>query len=355
MLIYGSSNTNGSGSAANLTPENGTEVVWEYDPESSGAFHQEEYIYDFHENIYEVGGLIDTVSEGQQTLAIGNYGEWNDDGVKEVYIDSDQPGAENIDYMYVYNFVDVDIDIGDWATNPHSEFVADHLFYSPIDLHVQFEFAVYGAKRGHIDASQSIEDVGVLIQPQSNGSSWSNLFEVETGSGNDAVRFESFENDGMDLYVQPSSEWTEFDVSMAEGDDTFIYSIHQANNDAMTRFVDGGEGFDSLLLHRDSDDIEFSGFELITVDGDGEEVVTLTMDQELLEDNSSSEQGLILDSVEVELTDDYTSIEVADLSQAQSDYLSEHDLDSSEFAAVTVTYGDESYTLLTNEVSDAWS
>ncbi|SDI05499.1 hypothetical protein SAMN04488136_1511, partial [Vibrio xiamenensis] len=67
------------------------------------------------------------------------------------------------------------------------------------------------------------------------------------------------------------------------------------------------------------------------------------------------ELGFILDDVSAQFSDDYTSIEVADLSQAQSNYLSEHDLDSSEFAAVTVTYGDESYTLLTNEVSDAWS
>ncbi len=352
MLIYGSSNTNGSGSAANLTPENGTEVVWEYDPEGSETYHRSnwEYITD------QVRGHISDVNGYYMALNFDNVGEWNDDGVKELHIDSDLPNANDINSMYVSKFVDVDIDIGTMAAAPYELGSESYfLFDSALDIDVQFRIDVLNAKRGHIDASQSNQDVGVLINPESNGDSWSNLFEVETGSGNDAVTFESFFDGGDSLHVQPSSEWTEFNVSMAEGDDTFIYSIHQANNDAMTRFVDGGEGFDTLALHRDSDDIEFSGFELITVDGDGEEIVTLAMDQELLEDNSSSEQGLILDSVEVELTDDYTSIEVADLSQAQSDYLSGHDLDSSEFAAVTVTYGDDSYTLLTNEVSDAWS
>ncbi len=348
MIIYGSSNTNGSGSAANLTPENGTEVVWEYDYENSD--------YD-HDNWKYVNGEVHGhLSDYYEDLALNfdNFGEWNDEGVKEIYIDSDLP-EPNIRYMYTSNFVDVDIDIGTMAATPY-ELDPDsyHLFDSSLDIDVQFRIDVWDAKRGHIDASQSNQDVGIGIAPKSNGDSWSNLFEVETGSGNDAVRFDSFtESDSQ--HFRPSAEWTEFNVSMAEGDDTFIYSLHQANNDAMTRFVDGGEGFDTLALHRDSDDIEFSGFELIIVDGDGEELVTLAMDQELLEDNSSSEQGLILDSVEVELTDDYTSVEVSELNSTQRKYLSEHDLDSSEFAAVTVTYGDDSYTLLTNEVSDAWS
>ncbi len=350
MIIYGSSNTNGSGSAADLTPENGVELIWE-EGTAEGTVDDEEWTYDFHENIYSVGSEIFIRTGDAETMGITNYGTWNDDGVKEVYIDSDQPDASDIDFIYIRDFVDVELDLGDWAASDYATSY-DHLVYFD---NVQFEVAIFDAKRGHVDASESTEDIGLLIQPYSNGGSWSNMFEVEMGSGNDFVQFESYAHISDDQHISPSSEWTEFNVSMAEGDDTFIYSIHQANNDAMTRFVDGGEGFDSLLLHRDSDDIEFSDFELITVDGDGEEVVTLTMDQELLEDNSSSEQGLILDSVEVELTDDYTSIEVADLSQAQSDYLSEHDLDSSEFAAVTVTYGDESYTLLTNEVSDAWS
>ncbi len=349
MVIYGETNTDGTGSAANLTSENGTEVVWSW---VADGVYAPIYEYDYMD-INKVAGHIDVFQEEKMTFGFTNYGTWNAKGLKEVYIDaSDLPNASKLAYMYVRNFVDVDIDLGTLAT---SSLASDISFYSTANLYVQFRINIYDAKRGYIDASESTEDVGVMIQPYSNGSSWSNLFEVETGSGDDVVWFESYIYDGDDFHISPSSKWTEFDVSLGDGNDTFIYSIHEAYSDDMTRFVDAGDGFDSLLLHRDSDDIEFSDFELITVDGDGEEIVTLAMDQELLEDNSSSEQGLILDSVEVELTDDYTSIEVADLSQAQSDYLSEHDLDSSEFASVIVTYGDDSYTLLTNEVSDAWS
>ncbi len=330
MVIFGETNTDGKGSAADLNQDNGFAIGYEQWQYAGTA-------YFMHDNFtFEGGNIAASIQNIALNFALNvtNHANWNSAGVKELLItDGSLYNEGEFSHIQVHGFVDVHI---------HTSEIINWLPESQV-----LEIDIAQAKRGDIDVSGVSNDVDIDITPYSNGESWSNMFTVASGEGNDRVAFAA-----TDTATASSSRWTEFSVSLGGGDDTFIYAIHAANDAAMTRIVDGGDGFDTLELSRDTSDLTFSDFERVT--STASTGVSLTLDSELLASNTS-EFGLILDDVSISFTDDYTSIGVDDVSAAQSDYLSEHDLDSSEFAAVTITYGEDSYTLLTNQVSDAWS
>ena len=333
MVVFGETNTDGTGSAANLGEYNG-EIIglldWQFDS----------IAYFLHDNfVYEGEHVFGSIHNVDLTFALDivNNAEWNQGGLKEISItDGQLQNDGEFSQINISGFVDVHID-----TSAMSEWLPD---YEVLNI------SVYEAKRGTIDVTGISNDVDIEITPYSNGEGWSNTFSVATGEGNDNVSFDAFIN--PDRIAAGTSRWTEFDVKLGDGDDTFYYALTDAELADTERLVEGGEGFDTLKLSSDTDDLSFSDFELITSTSNSG--VSLSISSDLLAANTN-ELGFILDDVSAQFSDDYTSIEVADLSQAQSNYLSEHDLDSSEFAAVTVSYGDDSYTLLTNEVSDAWS
>ncbi|SDG80266.1 hypothetical protein SAMN04488136_1032 [Vibrio xiamenensis] len=333
MVVFGETNTDGTGSAANLSETNGESIGlldWQFD--SIAYFLHDNFVYE-GENIYASIQNVDLTF----ALDVTNNAEWNQTGLKEVSVtDGQLQNDGEFSQINISGFVDVHIDSSDMI-----EWLPD---YEVLDI------SVYEAKRGAIDVTGVTNDVHIEITPYSNGEGWSNTFSVATGEGDDHISFDAFINPNR--LAASTSRWTEFDVNLGSGDDTFYYALTDAELAGAKRLVEGGEGFDTLTLSTDTDDLSFSDFELVTCTSNSG--VSLSVDSDLLAENAS-ELGFILDDVSAQFSDDYTSIEVADLSQAQSNYLSEHDLDSSEFAAVTVTYGDESYTLLTNEVSDAWS
>ncbi len=101
-------------------------------------------------------------------------------------------------------------------------------------------------------------------------------------------------------------------------------------------------------LGSDTDGLDFENFEIITSDG-----VTLSLTANSLEQNSTSEIGLIIEDTYVEFGADILDASVSSLSDAQQDYLEELNFDSDEYSTITVTTDDgATYTLLMNEVDD---
>lgn len=311
--IVGTTNTDGTGSAANLNVNNGQEIS-----SSNSApyvsYEEDNYFY--------------------SSLSIENTTEWNADGLKEISI-TDLNGVEE---TTINNFVDVYItahtdltssDDGEWSS-----------LFSDI--------SIYNAKRGYIDTTSADDSTSyddyITISPISNGSSWSNLFEIQTGSGQDQVQFES--TDG-------STQYTEFDVDLGDDSDLFDYGLEAAASQSQTRHVDGGNGDDFLYLSSDAVDLDFENFEVVF----GQDDRSLTLDQDILAKND----GLLIDKVAIDIADDYDTVSVTALSDDQISYIDQLSdsnpwtyLSSDEYYAVTVTYDAEEYTILTNDIDSDW-
>ncbi len=140
---------------------------------------------------------------------------------------------------------------------------------------------------------------------------------------------------GEEVELDDSSKWTEFTVDLGMGDDLFQYSLAEAASSSQVRYVDGGEGLDTINLYRDTADLDFSNIEYITNMSD-EDVITLTISEEQLAENES----LRVHDILLEFSDDYDSITAT---EAYNDYYT-----------VTVTYDDASYTITTNVLDSDW-
>ncbi|MFD2016972.1 hypothetical protein ACFSJQ_18270 [Vibrio olivae] len=161
---------------------------------------------------------------------------------------------------------------------------------------------------------------------------------MTTGAGNDFVEF----------YNVVNSQLTGFDVDLGEGNDTFdISELNVAASNADDRYVDGGEGLDVLIYNGDSA-VDFAGFEVVT----GSDV-SVTLDSDLLAANASSQLGLVVADIELELSDDISASVSEELSGDQVDYLSELGYDASDFVAVDVITEDGAYAVLSND--DSWA
>ncbi len=295
-VILGETNTDGSGSSVNLTGENGELVLGTYVDGDAGVLALD--------GDTRLGEVFDTA-----TVYSDN---WDQDGYKEAKIDG------SYDRITVSNIVDVDITNDAGAGVSHIE--------------------VLYAKRGQIDTSASDTADSIFIAVTTNNDHWSNTFEVTTGAGNDFVEF----------YNVVNSQLTGFDVDLGEGNDTFdISELNVAASNADDRYVDGGEGLDVLIYNGDSA-VDFAGFEVVT----GSDV-SVTLDSDLLAANASSELGLVVADIELELSDDISASVSEELSGDQVDYLSELGYDASDFVAVDVITEDGAYAVLSND--DSWA
>ena len=322
-LITGSSNTDGSGGAENLTVENGHEIDLE-----QGWVIDDPNPYDTDAHLTD-GDTTITTSEDEAgnglhdiDITIENTGEWNDDGQKELSVDTDDAahylnGAGSAS-ITIENFVDVNLhatDTGSWTG---------------------VTYVIEGAKRGTIDFSDSTDKTNsndLDIIAHSNGDHWDNTFEI-TGSEN---------SDHFSISGDSSTQYTEFSVDLGAGRDTFSVDVAAANSSVTTRFVDGGEGFDTLTITGDIEElgIEFVNFERIH-GSSGDSLATVTLNENVLTHNGSEDAPLIVENAAVEFTGDIESI-----SATESDY-------GNNYYDVTVNYDDASYTVITDHIDQDW-
>ncbi len=298
--IVGTTNIDGTGSASNLTAENGEVLDLSF-----------KHTNPYGDDQYKLQGLVIITDSwdhyGNGSNSIINSGEWGESGLKELHIDSSSGfGGNQWTYLAIKNFVDVYL----------------HLTY---DLGSQYSsIAIYDAKRGDIDIS-AFDDGGALyIDVYSNSADWSNLFTIQGGASNDSVTLDSENGNG--------SQWTEFSVNLGGSSDSFRCYLDAAASSEQTRYVDGGTGEDRITA-TNLNDIDFVSFKYIINGSD--EAQTLELDQELLANNASSTYSIVLKDLDIEIVDDYDDVTVSEKS-------------SSGNYRVVITYDDEQYILYTN-------
>lgn len=317
-ILFGETNLDGKGSAANLL-ENGQMIDL-----SVKQFDFSDFPHEWSWDVEDGMALVSSTLDHYHSIftSVSNTGEWNESGMKEVYIDSNDAetltGEYNLESLTVENYVDVYINLTEELANENGE----------------TQINVIDAKRGEID-TQDAGSVNIEILANSNGDSWSNLFDVTTGDSDDEVQL---------YYSSESSmtEWTEFSVALNGGDDSFHYDLADAASELQTRFVDGGDDEDTLVLYSDTDDLDFANFEHIETEA--LEDVTLTLNQELLSNNAD---GLTISGVDIDFSDQYDEI-------SATEQLDENGQDTG-YWDVTVSYDDASYTLVTDSIDQDWA
>ncbi len=358
-IIVGTTNTDGSGSAANLTAENGLEITEDMFNENPNAVSWEDsdgyYSYEDTQGYYSNDFYFQiTSNRNSVSYTIENTSEWNADDLKEIYITNVYTSTGT---LTIENFVDVYL--APYQNQSGSYDVTEDEDFNYVGGNIYW---ILYAKRGVIDTTSEGDEINyfdrVLIVPKSNGDSWSNLFDITTGSGNDTVAMIGSYCSDYDYDIDTSSTYTEFTIDLGADNDEFRYSLEVANSNDQLRYVDGGTGTDLIALYRDTSDLDFDNFEIITNYSDSD--VTLTITEEQLADNASSDEGLIIDAVDIEFAEDYDAIVVSELTDAQVEYIEQQydeiweSTDTDDYYAVTVTYGDNTYTLLTNDVDSDW-
>ncbi len=320
-LITGSTNTDGTGSAENLTVDNGYDIDLSQEYTTFTDFGNGEGQW--------------TIVDGDTTLAdkynrygdhhssITNTGDWNGDGQKEISIDTadfEYLDNTNNDFLTIENFVDVNLHLSDFDHNG------------------ELQITILDAKRGTIDLSDHTGNTQLHIGVHSNNANWSNMFEVIGSASGDDV---SIGGRGV-------SQYTEFSMDLAGGDDSFSCTLDAAKSADQTRFVDGGEGVDTIYIYNTesgidtmADVVDFVNFEIINA----RYTDNLTLTEEVLEKNGTEESPLIvLEATEIDFAGDVESI-----SAVETDYINEDG-----YYEVTVDYADASYTVITDSVDDSW-
>ncbi|WP_367989417.1 hypothetical protein AB2S62_19450 [Vibrio sp. NTOU-M3] len=294
-IIFGTSNTDGTGSSANLNEENGFVV------NESGYFEEQGVL-----------GIISDDGTYLQNIFIAAE-EWNGKDVKEVsLVDT---SASNIT---IENFVDANI-----------------INSTDVDTHIE----LLQAKRGQIDTSGGASSDAITIGVKANNNIWDNLFDINTGEGNDTVSFVNVEN----------SQWTDFQVQLGEGNDELDVSLLDlAVNSDQVRVVDGGQGLDTLVTNGDSI-LQFTGMEVIVGAGLGEGSV-LNVDNSVLANNNDVALGLVISNVDVEFGADINAYQSHALTDEQAAYLDQEGFDSSGFSSVSIFAADgQEYIVLTDD------
>ncbi len=325
-LITGSTNTDGTGSAANLTVENGHEIDLDHYT-----------TFDDYGNTDGKWTIVDgdtTIEDsfnryGDNRVSITNTADWNDDGEKEISIDTaDFDFLNDSDYLTISNYVDVDLRVAD------------------IDHNGELMINIEGTKRGTIDLSDNDGASELSIAAKSNSDHWGNMFKVTGSNYQDSVSIGTGGNDG--------TQYTEFSMDLAGGDDTFSCTLYSAKSDSQTRFVDGGEGVDTITVcstesgnHSDTvTDVDFVNFEIINA----RYVDNLILNEDILEKNGTEDSPLtVKNATEIDFAGDVESI-----SAVETDYINEHGRPEDGYYEVTVDYADASYTVITDSVDDSW-
>lgn len=289
-VYVGTTNTDGTGTSANLTEENATNVQT-----GEGQVNTD-------------GVIISELDlESDASSAFTSIEEWNAEGYKEVSIDSD---AEAV---IVDNFVDVDINNG-----------ADGSY-----------ILVNDAKRGQITTADGDDEISIDVY--SNNEGWVNAFTINSNAGDDSVVMADSQNSQLtSVAVHAGTGDDLVDLSHLNGPDNSIIDV--------TRSVDGGEGNDTLVFSGENS-VAFTNVEVVQ----GAESTLLTLTDSVLAGNHSADSGLVLTNIDVSFGDS-VSYEVEEMSDEQSAYLESLELSSDEFTALTVTTDDGSYDILTDDV-----
>ncbi|WP_367990319.1 hypothetical protein AB2S62_17130 [Vibrio sp. NTOU-M3] len=295
-VFLGTTNTDSTGSSANLNAGNATGEV-------DKVYHED-----------GVDGVVTGTSKDTydfDTVTVVSD-EWNKDGYKEAKIDG------SFEVITVEDFVDVDI-----QNAADSGFSHIHLL---------------NTKRGQIDTTGSDSNDSIFIAVESNTNTWSNKFVVETGAGNDVIEMVDVLN----------SKHTEFDISLGDGNDTAdVSQLQTALDGSKERIIDGGKGLDVLVTNGDTQ-LVFSGFEVIQGDnfGAGSQ---LTLDATALANNANP-LGLVVSNLD--LSFDEASIDGSihhDLNAFQEYYVEQLGFDAENFAAVEVAVDGQKYVVLTDD------
>ncbi len=264
---------------------------------------------------------------GSHSSSITNTGDWNDEGQKEISVDT----ADFTDYYHGSSQDSIDI----------NNYVDVNLHVTDMDTTGGVIYRIEGAKRGTVDLSDSHTVNTLYISSiHSNNANWGNMFEITGSEQMDHVSISG---------ISAGTQYTEFSVDLKGGDDTFSAGLNDATSASQTRFVDGGDGVDTLYMN-DSDaglltDFDFVNFEIIRA-GDG----NVTLDEDNLVHNGTQDSPLIVaGAAELNFVGDVESI-----SAVETDYINEYGQHEDGYYEVTVDYADASYTVITDNVDDAW-
>ncbi len=353
-VIVGSSNVDSTGGAQYLTEENG--IVYD--------IYSLELVYDEdgrigYRHIDEDGMYIsEGTGWGSGYFIFENTLDWNAEGKKEFYIDQESfSHGDVLVNLSISNFVDVYIDFSEDTEYQNNRY--------------PYRITIDDAKRGYIDLSglddnsdiynPYTEGTDLVINVKSNGYSWDNTFDIIMGDGLDQVTLSG----GTD------SKWTNFYVEMNGGTDYFYYELETPYYSSQERYVNGGSGHDNIFFSsgQDLEELDFESFESILNADDIEfgAAGSVTLNQDILDNNGVSE--LIVAKFEtINFSDQYDDVSINELSAQQEDLLtSQYDetetyplflygyfWDRNDFYEVTITYGDQEYTILTDADKDSW-
>jgi Ca2+-binding RTX toxin-like protein len=215
----GSTNTNGTGSAANL---GGNQIVLE----------------DVNTSVGIIDGMYaehSTEELNDQITVSADY--WNARGQKELRVDTVDTDVSAKD------FVDIDINLANSTAG--------------------VSVTVENAKRGEINTGSGDDIVNLSVQ--TNGAGWSNFFDIDTGAGSDEINITNSLN----------SQYTKFNIDAGTGDDTVDASLLSANNHAANaRTINAGAGDDEITGSLGNDFIVGgAGADIINA-GAGNDIVT---------------------------------------------------------------------------------
>ena len=301
--IVGTTNIDGTGSASNLTAENGDVLDLTFG--FTGSYMGD--IQTRQQGLVEIYDSWDHYGIGEDRIE--NIGEWNQQGVKELYIDSSAGfGGNQYGTLTLKNFVDLYLELSSDLSEPG---------WASSDINI------YDIKRGEIDLSSLEGESDVYIEVYSNSANWSNLFTI-TGSE---------QSDYLTMQAVAGTRWTEFNIDLSAGDDSFKCILAGAESSSQLRYVDGGDGSDTLIATH-INDIDFENFE--TLINASISTQTLSIDQQLLANNASANNGLWLDGFNIEFSDEFDDIDVSTLSTGKY--------------KIVATYDDEQYLLYSDTV-----
>ncbi len=160
-IIFGETNTDGTGTASDLTTENGHK----FDIENVTLDTSDPFQFVAFQEIGNVMLEYTNTYYGYVTTKITNNGEWNASGVKEVSIEYFGPDSDdafsivaNNSLIKIENFVDVNINLEGHMQS------SDYYDYDG-----EFWLEIYNAKRADIDTSDFDANTIIKISTQSNG------------------------------------------------------------------------------------------------------------------------------------------------------------------------------------------
>ncbi|CCN35151.1 putative RTX toxins and related Ca2+-binding protein [Vibrio nigripulchritudo SFn27] len=283
-LLVGTTNIDGTGSAADLTAENATQAI-----EGAGSSHDVWGV-----DLINFMGHEGNSSHEEFNTVQASVVSWGKKGYKEAKVEGD------VDGVFLANFVDVHVSLD----NESGSYVS-----------------IENAKRGYVETSSGDDDVFITVR--SNNNLWSNHFDVKTGEGNDRIS----------MWDAGGSQYTSLNIDAGSGHDIVDISRLRDADPGVTRIVDGGEGFDVYVKGGSHTSVDFKNFEVIEVNYADDFHVELTLED--LSKNGQGEHGLIIDAATFNI-EDADRMEKSALTDSDKLYLHDHGYSSEAFVKVDV-------------------